>query len=297
MSMRSRQQSVLLLAACVLFFGRQMLVAHQVTFEILASFDYPGALDTSPSGINESGTVVGSFANGLNQIQSFVRFADGTFSDPIVYPNSQSTYLSDINNTGTMCGSYILDGTYHGFFLSGSTFTNFDLHTPNTLLRGVNDAGNFSGTTIDQAFVSIDGTLTMFAIPRQAINEANAINNLNQAVGDAVRYPQVEYSFRRDADGKIDWPIRAPGFANTGMFGMDDKGRMVGFVTSLDAPTQAVFLRPPHRFAVFAYPGAIFTEFNDINSHGQICGNYYSPDGKQHGFIARVREQNGVRTK
>ena len=289
MSMRSRQQSVLLLAACVLFFGRQMLAAHEVTFEILATFDYPGALDTSPSGINESGTVVGSFANGLNQIQSFVRFADGTFSDPIVYPASQSTYLSDINNTGTMCGSYILDGTYHGFFLSGSTFTNFDLHTPNTLLRGVNDAGNFSGTTIDQAFVSIDGTLTMFAIPRQAIMDAYGINSLNQVVGGAVHGAEIEYSFRRDADGKIVWPIRAPGFANTGMFGVDDKGRMVGFVTSVDAPTQAVFLRPSHRFAFFAYPGAIFTEFNDINNHGQICGNYYSADGKQHGFIALVR--------
>ena len=274
----------------MLFFGRQMLAAHEATFEILASFDYPGALVTSPSGINESGTVVGSFVNGLNQTHSFVRFPNGTFSDPIVYPDSQSTYLSDINNTGTMCGSYILDGTYHGFFLSGSTFTNFDLDTPNTLLRGVNDAGNFCGTTIDQAFVSIDGTVTMFAIPRQAITEANGINNLNQAVGGAVRYPQVEYSFRRDADGNIFWPIRAPGFANTGMFGVDDRGRMVGFVTSRDGgPTQAVFLRPPNRFAFFAYPGAIFTEFTDINNHGQICGKYDSPDGKRHGFIAQVR--------
>ena len=129
----------------------------------------------------------------------------------------------------------------------------------------------------------------MFAIPRWSITDAYGMNNQNQMVGGAVRYPQVEYSFRRDADGKIVWPIRAPGFANTGMFGVDDKGRMVGFVTSLDAPTQAVFLRPSHRFAFFAYPGAIFTEFNDINSHGQICGNYYSPDGKQHGFIALVR--------
>lgn len=288
--MRPRQKFGLLLAACVLFFGRQMLAAPEVTFEILTTFDYPGALDTAPSGINESGEVVGSFVNGLDQTQSFVRFADGTFSDPIVYPGAQSTYLSDLNNTGTMCGSYNLaDGAYHGFFLSGSTFTNFDLQAPNTLLRGVNDAGNFSGTTIDQAFVSIDGSLTMFAIPRQAIMDTYTINNLNQVVGGAVRYGQIEYSFRRDPDGKVVWPIRARGFANTGMFGMDDKGRMVGFVTSLGAPTQAVFLRPSHRFAYFAYPGAILTEFNDINNHGQICGTYNSPDAKQHGLIVLVR--------
>ena len=93
----------------------------------------------------------------------------------------------------------------------------------------------------------------------------------------------------RDADGKIVWPIRAPGFRNTGLFGLDDKGRMVGFVASNDAPTQAVFLRPSHRFAFFAYPGATFTEFTDINTHGQICGDYYTPDNKEHGFIALVR--------
>ena len=271
-----------------------MLAAHELTFEILTTFDYPGALDTSASGINERGTVVGSFTNGLNQIQSFVRFPDGTFSDPIVYPTSQSTYLSDINNTGTACGSYLLDGRYHGFFLSGSTFTNFDLDTPNTLLRGVNDAGNFSGTTIDQGFVSIDGTLTMFHIPRQSIIDAYGINSLNQVVGGAVAVQgfEIEYSFLRRANGKLVWPIQAPGFRNTGMFGLDDKGRMVGFATNLDAPTQAVFLHAPHRFAFFAYPGAIFTEFTDINNQGEICGVYDSPDGKQHGFIALVRDED-----
>jgi len=267
-----------------------MLAEQAVTFEILANVDYPGALNTSASGINENGDVVGSFENGLNQIQGFVRFADGTFSDPIVYPTALNTYLSDINNTGTMCGSYTLgDGVFHGFFLSGSTFTKFDLHAHNTYLRGLNDARNFCGTTIDQAFVSIDGTVTMFAIPRHVITDAYGINNLNQAVGGAVRGPQVEYSFLRQADGRIVWPIRAPVTANTGLFAIDDKGRMVGFVTHTDAPTQGVFLRPVNRFAFFDYPGATLTEFNDINNHGQICGTYYSIDGNPHGFIVLVR--------
>lgn len=287
--MRSRQHSVLLLATFVLFFGRQILAEPEVTFEILTTFDYPGALNTYPSGINESGVVVGDFINGDNQTQSFVCSPDGSFSDPIVYPNAESTYLSDLNDTGTMCGSYILNGTYHGFFLSGSTFTNFELGTPNTLVRGVNDAGNFSGTTIDRAFVSIDGTVTMFDIPKQIIMDAYGINSSNQVVGGAVHGAEIEYSFRRDPDGKIVWPIKAPGFRNTGMFGMDDRGRMVGFVTSDAAPTQAVFLRPSRQFAVFSYPGAIFTEFYDINTSGKICGGYRDRDGKAHGFIARVR--------
>jgi hypothetical protein len=275
----------------VLFFARQMLAAPDVTFEILATFDYPGALETSPSGINESGTIVGSFVNGFNQVQSFVRYPDGTFSDPIMYPNADATYLSGLNNTGTMCGTYLLGGFYHGFFLSGSIFTNFDLNTPNTLLKGVNDAGNFCGTTIDQGFVSIDGTLTRFDIPQQAIVDAYGINNLNWVVGGAVANHgyEIEYSFLRRPDGKLRWPIQSPEFRNTGMFGVDDKGRMVGFVTDLTAPTQAVFLRGTDQFTCFVYPGAIFTEFTDINNRGLICGQYDSPDGKQHGFIVSVR--------
>src|SRR5207253_10275807 len=159
--------------------------------------------------------------------------------------------------------------------------------TSDTYLRGVNDAGNFCGATVDQAFVSIDGTLTMFAIPRAGITYAWGINNLNQVVGGAARLA-TEHSFRRLANGRIDWPIEAPGFANTDMFGVDDKGRMVGFVTSPNTNTQGFFLCPSHRFAFFSYPGATTTEFLGINNHGQICGTYYSSDGS-HGFVVRVR--------
>jgi hypothetical protein len=287
--MKPRQQSVLLLAACVVFFGRQMSAEQEVTFEILASFDYPGALHTSASGINERGDVVGTFVNGFYQAQGFVRFADGTFSDPIVDPDGRSTYLEDINNTGTICGESTRDGsTFHGFFLSGSTFTTFDLGRDSTYLRGVNDAGNFCGTTASQAFVSIDGTLTTFVIPKTGAIDAPGINNLNQVVGGAARL-ETEYSFRRDADGTLNWPIRAPGFTNTDMFGVDDKGRMVGFVTDLGTNTQAVFLRPSHRFAFFEYPGALDTEFMDINNRGQICGRYFAPDFTYHSFVVRVR--------
>jgi len=289
-NVRLRQQSALLLAACVLFFGRQMLAEQEVTFEILASIDYPGGSNTFVSGINDRGEVVGSFVDeALNRAEGFVRFADGTFSDPIVDPAGRSSYPSDINNTGTICGSYVLaDGsTFRGFLLSGSTFTNFDLGTPDTYLRGVNDAGNFCGTTVDQDFVSIDGTLTMFAITGRGTTDAWGINNLNQVVGGAA-WLATEHSFRRFADGRIDWPIEVPGFANTDMFGVDDKGRMVGFVTSPNTNTQGVYLAPSHRFALFSYPGATTTQFFGINNHREISGTYGSSDGS-HGFIVRVR--------
>ena len=179
--MKQRQRLALLLAACVLFFGRQILAEQEVTFEILGRFDYPGGSNTFVSGINDRGEVVGSFVNeALNRGEGFVRFADGTFSDPIVNPAGRSTYPSGINNNGTICGSYTLaDGaTFRGFLLSGSSFTNFDFGTTNTYLRRVNDAGNFCGTTLDQAFVCIDGALIVFTIGSRT-TDAWGINNLN----------------------------------------------------------------------------------------------------------------------
>jgi hypothetical protein len=80
----------------------------------------------------------------------------------------------------------------------------------------------------------------------------------------------------------------APEFANTDMFDLNDRGFMVGFVTSPDTNTQGFFFRPPDRFSFFSYPGATTTEFLGINNQKQICGTYYSADGS-HGFIVRVR--------
>src|SRR5690242_4077388 len=109
MSMRLRSSFVLLAAACFLFLARQVLAEHEVTFELVASFDYPKASATIAKGINERGDVVGTFVDKFGlAVNGFVRFADGTFSDPVIDPEGRYTYLEDINNTGTICGEYTL---------------------------------------------------------------------------------------------------------------------------------------------------------------------------------------------
>ena len=273
-----------------------MLAAPEVTFEVVATFDYPGVTDTYTSGINDRGEVVGFYFDApQNTLQSYVRSAEGTLSDPIVNPAGRTTLLADLNNTGTMCGSYGLpDGTFRGFFLSGSAFTNFDLGAANTYLRGVNDAGNFCGTTVGQAFVSIDGTLTTFAIPdhRVGITDAYRINNLNQLVGPTAIL-ETNYSFRRDVNGRLKWPIRAPGFSITDLLGMNDRGYLVGYVADADTGAQAATLfYPPHSFFYYNYPGAFETRFSDINNRGEICGYYLSSDFRAHGLILQVKVGN-----
>ena len=107
----------------------------------------------------------------------FVRFRDGSFSAPIVDPNDTVGFTEGrgINNRRTVVGDYgTSDGNLHGFFLSGGTFTGFDIPgAAFTAVLSINNPGDFTGTfifppvktEIQQAFVSVGGTITSFSIP------------------------------------------------------------------------------------------------------------------------------------
>src|SRR5712691_5556935 len=102
------------------------------SIEVITTFDYPGTgiVTTSPQKINDRGDIVGEFIDSSGVVRGFVRFSDGSFSAPIVDPNDTVGFTEGrgINNLGTVCGDYaISDGNNHGFFLSGGTFTEYDV--------------------------------------------------------------------------------------------------------------------------------------------------------------------------
>ena len=140
-------------------------VAQAATIEVLETFDYPGTGNqTLPQKINERGDVVGVFLDSNGVSRGFVRFSDGSFSAPIVDPNDTVgfTEARGINNSGTVAGDYFgSDGNIHSFFLSGGTFTEYDVPgAVGTNLLRINESGDFTGgfdpdgSGIFQAFVS-----------------------------------------------------------------------------------------------------------------------------------------------
>src|SRR6516165_2099129 len=177
--MKLKQIFISILAVLFVFpvmgtFGQQ--AASTVSIQVLTTFDYPGAGNsTLPQKINERGDVVGEFLDSSGVARAFVRFSDGSFSAPIVDPNDTVGFTEGrgINNSRTVAGDYaISDGTLHSFFLSGGTFTEYDVpSTVQTNLLSINDAGDFTGafdpdgSGVFRAFVSIDGTLTSWSVP------------------------------------------------------------------------------------------------------------------------------------
>jgi hypothetical protein len=298
--MKSKQIVISILAVLFVFplmgtFAQQ--AANSGSIEVITTFDYPGTGNqTLPQKINERGDVVGEYIDSSGVARGFVRFSDGSFSDPIVDPNDNVGFTEGrgINNSRTVAGDYLIsDGTLHSFFLSGGTFTEYDVPgTVQTNLLSINDAGDFTGafdpdgSGIFQAFVSIDGILTSWSVPGAGSTFAYEINNSNELVVGYYLDGAVLHGYYRDANGALHFPIDPSGSTATVLFGLNGKNWVVGRYASAGV-THGLFFLPPNNFFTFDYPGSTFTSLNGINDRGIICGRYVA-SGIAHGFLARV---------
>ncbi len=301
--MKSKQIIISILAVLFVFplmgtFAQQ--AASSGSIEVITTFDYPGAGNsTLPQKINERGDVVGEFIDSSGVTRGFVRYSDGSFSDPIVDPNDTVGFTEGrgINNLRTVAGDYVIsDGTVHSFFWSGGTFTEYDVPgAVQTNLLSINDAASFTGTFdpdgsgIFQAFINVGGTLTSFSVPAALLTLAYEINNSNQlVVGYFVDSTAILHGYYRDANGALHFPIDPSGSVATVLFGLNDKNWVVGRYADSSGVAHGVFFLPPNQFSTFDYPGSAFTSLNGINDRGVICGRYVDASGIAHGFLARV---------
>jgi hypothetical protein len=300
--MKPKQILISILAVLFVFplmgtFAQQ--AASSGSIEVITTFDYPGAgNNTLPQKINERGDIVGEFIDSAGVVRGFVRFSDGSFSDPIVDPNDDVGFTEGrgINNSRTVAGDYsISDGTAHSFFLSGGIFTEYDVPGAlSTTVLGIDDVGDFAGAFADSnglapAFVSVGGTITSFSVPDAAATVAYEINNSKQlVVGYYIDSSGILHGFYRDANGTLHFPIDPSGSVGTVLFGLNDRNWVVGRYADSAGVTHGLFFLPPNNFVTFDYPGSAFTSLNGINDQGVICGRFVDASGIAHGFIARV---------
>src|SRR5881398_1970086 len=302
-SMKPKQILISILAVLFVFplmgtFAQQ--ASSSGSIEVIMTFDYPGAGNsTLPQKINERGDVVGEFIDSNGVDRAFVRFSDGSFSDPIVDPNDTVGFTEGrgINNSRTVCGDYATsEGNDHGFFLSGGTFTEYDVPgAVFTAVLGINNPADFAGTIVDasglqQAFVSVGGTLTLFSVPAAVATLAYDINDLKRlVVGYYIDSAGILHGYYRDANGTLHFPIDPSGSVATILFGDNNRNWVVGRYADSSGVTHGLFFVPPNNFFTFDFPGSTFTSLNGISSQGNITGRYVDASGIAHGIIARVR--------
>src|SRR6476660_7798843 len=230
--MKAKQIIISILAVLFVFplmgtFAQQ--AANSGSIEVITTFDYPGTgNNTLPQKINERGDVVGAFIDSSGVTRGFVRFSDGSFSAPIVDPNDIVGFTEGrgINNRRTVVGDYATsDGNLHGFFLSGGTFTGFDVPGAIfTAVLSINNPGDFTGTFSNDdvtqgAFVSVGGTLTLFSVPAAPFTLAYDINDSKRlVVGYYIDSSGINHGYYRDANGALHFPIDPTGSVGTILF-------------------------------------------------------------------------------
>jgi hypothetical protein len=285
----------------------QTLLAQesQLTVRVLATIDYPGSGNsTTVQGINDLGDVTGYFEDSSGAIRSFIRYADGTFSAPIVEPNDVGniTIAKDINNLGEICGYYFgsdMYFPYRGFILSETTFTEYGPGGSDYYITGINDADDFCVTLdfsylIEGLMVFADGRMVYFQVGNSAA--PNALNDNTGIVGNYDDLQGGVHGFLRspgyfDIRGILS-EVDYPGAYQTFLLGVNNGGRVIvgKHVDSVGGVTHGLILQRPNTWTSFDYPGAVETSLNGINNNKIVSGDYVDASGIHHGFIGKVHE-------
>ena len=156
------------------------------------SFDYPGAANTLPRGISDSGVITGNFQ--LAGVEhGFILDATGYHQTD--FPGSAGTDVWDFDSRrNEAVGDWSdADGNVHGYTLIGATFTPFDVSIAGawaTSLRSVNRFGVIVGVyAVDfvndhGVLVTAGGQEVLLDFPGAPSTDVMAISDLGLIVGN-----------------------------------------------------------------------------------------------------------------
>jgi len=273
----------------------------------MTNFAINGANVITPTGINSSGVVTGSYEDANRVMHGFVRDATGaitTFDAPNACLTSRDgTWATGINAGGVVTGYYYTSAGQtclaHGFVRAvDGTITSFDV--PNafqTLALGENDkgeiVGEWFGTACDRcAFVrSPERKITTFNVPGATDTFAFAINGKGAVTGyyQDYQYPEVtQHGFIRQRDGQyttFDAP-NVPAGGPTYSLAINDNGTVAGtgFVDFQNHYEPAFVRHRNGHMRMIGLPKTAFYPFG-INNSGIVVGYLSLPNATEYGFI------------
>jgi probable HAF family extracellular repeat protein len=283
--------------------------AKSYAYSYYPTIDYPGAVITDPSGINDIfsgsvidqsgkiGQVVGTYYDGTGTQHGFLYDIGYTSID---YPGAYGTGANGINNGGSVVGGYTENNpsrTPHGFLYQNGSFNVIDF--PGALAtsaQGINDAGQIIGNYEDASgkihgFFYVSGLFQSFDDPASTdATGGAAINGFSQVVGGSsgpnLGFFQGFLETYAGATTPIFQTFDYPGADISNLFGINNNGQIVGNYTILGGAAGG-FLYDGANFVTVTPPGASSSNVFGLNDYGQIVGNY-SASGTQHGFAAVV---------
>jgi hypothetical protein len=262
----------------------------------ITKVEYPGAQYTSVYGINDSGTIVGSFSGRHDQV--FLRTADGKFTSFVPSNTQFLEGFAFIDNLGNVAGTIITTGDFFECYVRTSDgritlFTGplgFDCEVSGIVNGTVTgDYGAPSGYYA--GFLRApDGTFTVFLTNVQVAGVY--LNKVGTAAGSFPLPSGSMEGFLRATNGVLDY-FTVPGSVPLNVRGINDSGAVTG-----NWATDPEFNAGGHGFQRFAdgtistfdAPGAGTAQFQGtfpgaINNAGAIAGTVVDSNNVSHGFL------------
>ncbi|MDE0013680.1 MAG: T9SS type A sorting domain-containing protein, partial [Candidatus Poribacteria bacterium] len=218
---------------------------------------------------------------------------DGVF-ETYDFPGSQNTYFYALGNNGDAAGYYEdSEGRHRGIVLENGKLRQYDFPgSVETEIYGISDAtGALTGNWIDASGVRRGFTGDIIVeYPGASETFADFINASGGMVGSYVGEDGTYTPYLRAADGRyvsFSLPTQET-YEFFYVHGQTDtkisvaRGKVVG-----DVPRTYVgsFMGGLHELK---FPGSVSTEGYNINQDASVVGHYDSPDGRRHGFIAKL---------
>jgi probable HAF family extracellular repeat protein len=245
------------------------------------SIDIPGATATYCSGINDAGTIVGSYTTTTGSF-GFILSTSGKVTT-LTFPGAAETEANAINNSGKVVGRYVTSGgVQHGFMYAAHVFTAIDVPgSISTSVTGLARNGYMVGYFKDPAssthgFIrSPSGTFETIDAPGGA-TLPYGINSAKQIVGPTWLLAAGVFSPLNLGGAST---ITLPRFISdalqiVGTFWPSLGGDPRGYIS---AGTSVTFLD---------YPGTVYgTSASAINRSGVVVGYYVDMTSRPYGFI------------
>jgi hypothetical protein len=261
----------------------------------MTKVEYPGAQYTSVYGINDSGTIVGSFSGRHDQV--FLRTADGKFTSFVPSNTQFLEGFAFIDNLGNVAGTIITTDDFFECYVRTSDgritlFTGplgFDCEVSGIVNGTV--TGDYGAPSGYAGFLRApDGTFTVFLTNAQVAGVS--LNKGGTAAGSFPLPSGSMEGFLRAPNGVLDF-FTVPGSVPLNVRGINDSGAVAG-----NWATDPEFNSGAHGFqrfvdgtiGTFEAPGAGTAQFQGtypgaINNAGAIAGTVVDSNNVCHGFL------------
>jgi len=289
--MNTNHKAFRIFAILALLTASLILYVPSACADRFITVDFPGAVSTYVTGINNKGQIVGAYDDGV-ATHGFV-WSKGRFW-VLDYPKASLTFPESVNDAGQIVGVFDNGEAFEfdGRFLNlGSCVKGFVWRNP---ARGINNMGEIVGScsygypkTYTFGYTLIGGVYHLFSY-EDFYTELWGVNDAGDAVGWYADRAGFSHGLLM-SQGTFQ-VINFPGANATQCSGINGHSQVVGSYSS-DGLFWHGFALVGQKFLKIDFPGAISTVPHGIDSNGDVVGYYQDAAGNPHGFV-RLRSSN-----